>query len=108
MRLILHRRSIINNLVYDTSTAEEICTVTSCWEDEMRFTIETLYRTKRGRYFLHGEGGPLSEYGVYVGNTTTAGSWVIRPLTEDQARKFCQEVDTKKALEIWGEYYEEA
>lgn len=84
-------KKIINNKVYNTSTAVE---VGSWWNGSpstsFGFFKETLYRKKTGEYFLHGEGGARTQYAVY-----TCGMWCdgekITPLAYDAARQWAEE-----------------
>lgn len=78
-------RQVINGKVYDTETAELVHEWSNGhYAGDFHRTEETLYRTPRGAYFLHGEGGALSPYSVPVGNWRGGGS-EIRPLTEPEA-----------------------
>lgn len=94
-------RATIDALTYDTETAEEIasdsggghCNDFHRWE-------ETLYCTKKGNYFLHGTGGPLSHYseGGADGNSRSGGS-KIRPLTKEEALTWCEEHACQAAID---------
>ena len=100
-------KRIIDGKVYDTSTAEEICY--DGYSDSRDFShyCETLYRTKKGQYFIHGYGGPMSQYAESIGNNTTSGSDRLWLVDEARARDFCEKHDVEKALEIWGNEIEE-
>mgnify|MGYP000277156646 CR=1 FL=1 len=85
-------RKIINKAVYNTATSKFI----GSWEpngyDRSNFSYfaETLYRTKSGKYFVHGEGHANSRYGVWHGNT---GGWgeAIRPMSPGEAAEWAEE-----------------
>lgn len=51
---------------------------------------EDLYQTKSGKYFLHGDGGPMTTYAVHHGNSTSGGSQII-PLTVAEAQEWAEE-----------------
>jgi hypothetical protein len=93
-------KKIINRLVYDTETATELgywsngCSVT-----DFHYCNETLYRTPRGRYFVYGEGGPMTEYSVSCGNNSWSGGSDIYPLNKDAAIKWCEDRDMTDVLE---------
>jgi len=81
-------KKVINNLLYNTDTASKIGTWDNgCQLSDFEYVEETLYRKKTGEYFLHGEGGANSKYGVWHGNT---GGWgeVIRPYTPEEAQEW--------------------
>ena len=82
-------KKIINNKVYDTSTAHEIGYDGS--GDGFHRWHESLYQKRTGEYFLHGEGGPMTKYAVSLSdNSWTYGEKII-PLTPDAARKWVEE-----------------
>lgn len=62
-------RKIINGRLYDTEKAKEIATYYYNSGDFARYN-EKLYKTKKGRWFMVGEGGPLSKYHENIGNST--------------------------------------
>jgi hypothetical protein len=79
-------KSIINMKRYDTATAEEIA---EWWNGlgrtDFRFCSETLYQTKSGAWFLHGDGGCLSKYAESgEGNSTESGETII-PYSSQEA-----------------------
>ena len=69
-------RKVIQGLIYNTDTAAEVCRVPcSLARTDFGWHRTTLYRTPRGRFFVAGEGGPLSRWGEKVaGNNWVAGS----------------------------------
>jgi len=84
-------KKIINGSVYDTSTAKPLGEY--CHGHDSRdfgFWEETLYRTKAGKYFIHGWGGGNSKYGKWVGNSGGPGE-EIRPYTLDEAKQWAEE-----------------
>lgn len=85
-------KKVINNAVYDTATAHFIGGVSGGGESPRDFGYwqESLYRTKSGKYFLHGEGHGNSRYGKWTGNT---GGWgeVIRAYTLSEAMAWTAE-----------------
>lgn len=78
-------KKVIDRKVYNTETAEEI----HSWDNgiygnDFRSCSETLYKTKKGSFFLWGKGGPMSSYARHYGNTTSGGEDII-PMTADEA-----------------------
>ena len=94
-------KKIINGKKYDTDTAKEI----GYWSNgyphsDFNYCEETLYLKKTGEYFLHGEGGALTEYARNTWNGSTGGSCII-PLTEEGAKNWAMdhlECDEYEAL----------
>lgn len=79
-------KKIINGSRYDTETAKRL----GWWESgpdirDLFYCSETLYRTKSGKYFLHGEGGPGTAYG-----NSPNGEQII-PIAEDAAKAWAEE-----------------
>jgi hypothetical protein len=82
-------KKIIEGKCYNTETAIEIY---EWWNGlsirDFGHCYETLYRTKKGNYFLLGEGGAMSKYAEYIGMNEVCGSRKIIPLTKDEAIKW--------------------
>lgn len=100
-------KKIINNAVYNTDTAKRI----GEWDNktlpnDLLYCAETLYKTKAGKYFLHGEGGAMSKYAVSVGNNSWTGGEHIEPLTPQTAQEWAEERLT--AAEYAAEFDEPA
>lgn len=96
-------KRIINGRKYDTDTAKCLGT----WENgygcnDFKYVKEDLYRKKTGEFFLHGEGGAMTEYSEsYAGNT--CGSERIIPLTEDEAKEWVEnQLDADDYESIFG------
>lgn len=84
-------RFIREGKVYDTNNAIMISEYDSGHPrgDFKRFE-ETLYRTKKGAWFLVGEGGPMTHYGQPCPTGGIMGGDGIQILTEDEAREWCE------------------
>ncbi|UCE51361.1 MAG: hypothetical protein JSV31_19145 [Desulfobacterales bacterium] len=84
-------KKVINEKLYNTETAEIIF----AWENayfpsDFHYCTETLYRTKKGAWFIHGTGGPLSKYRIQVGTGSFSGSETIETLTENEAYEWLE------------------
>jgi len=100
-------KKIINGLLYDTSKAEVISKFEKSSDRIYDYWLgteyqvhhrETLYRTKKGRFFVLSSSEALGEH-----NET------IVPLTEDKAFQWLIEHDPEKAEEVFPEkHIEEA
>lgn len=84
-------KKIIEGKVYNTETAE-------CVADENRSlhnfysTSEALYRTKSGRWFLHGESSAGGQYSHWHGNSCGYGQ-DIRAMTTAQVLAWAEDAD---------------
>lgn len=81
----------MNGALYNTETAHKVGT----WDNgrygnDFDFCAERLYRTKSGKYFLHGEGGGNSKYGEWHGNSGGPGE-EIRPYSPAEAAKWAED-----------------
>lgn len=86
-------KAVIDGLRYDTATATEIGEYSNgLGGRDFRNIAETLYKTKGGRFFLSGEGGPMTKYARPCGNMTGGGEGII-PLSEIEARDWCETHD---------------
>lgn len=56
-------KKVINGKVYNTETAEEVASYSFSNSNDFRYIREKLYRTKKGNWFLYGEGGPMTKGG---------------------------------------------
>lgn len=84
-------KKIINNKVYDTSTAREIGCNSYSNPRDFHYWCETLYCKRTGEYFLHGEGGPMSRYSEQIEQNSWSGGEKIIPLSYENARKWAEE-----------------
>lgn len=102
-------KKAINGKIYNTETAESIYSWDNgCYGSDFKQCEETLYRTKKGVFFLHGSGGPLSKYAVSCGNGW-AGSSDIDTLTDDQVREWLEDKNAIAEIEnLFPGYLEEA
>ncbi len=102
-------KAIIQGRKYDTETAEHIVGYSNnlgC--GDFRHYEEDLYRTKKGNWFLAGEGGPMTKYSHTVGDATSGGSGII-PLTNQEAFEWLEAKEFYKTLErYFGDKIEEA
>lgn len=83
-------RKIIDGKVYNTETAECL----GFWSNHLsitdfRYCKESLYRTRKGRYFIYGEGGAMSCYAEQCGDMWGDGA-DIRVVSEKEAREWAE------------------
>lgn len=99
-------KKILGGKKYDTETA---CMVGNYGNGNSGFgkCYEALYCKRTGEFFLYGEGGPMSKYGVAYGDNEWGYGEEIRPLTVDEAKEWAEEhLDADKYEEIFGEVEE--
>ena len=93
-------KAIIERKRYDTETATEVARWRNSYPvNDFHHYGETLYKTKGGRYFIAGSGGPLSPYAVSVGQSGHCGGQAIRPLSQAEAIQWLEEKGRTEALE---------
>ena len=102
-------KRIIAGKRYDTETSTEIAEWSNGhFRSDFHYCAEALYKTRRGAWFIAGEGGPLSKYSERVGSMCSGGEG-LTPLTPDEARQWLERHDFVDELEeCFGEQIEEA
>ncbi len=102
-------KRIIDGKVYDTETAACVADWSNGYHGgDFKRCEEGLYRTKKGNWFLAGEGGPMSKYARPVGNMTSGGEG-LEPITADEAREWLEaRAFTKELEEYFSDMIEEA
>lgn len=95
---------VIEGKRYDTETAKFLgAAYSDLSPTDFGYWEEELYRTKSGNYFLHGVGGPMSQYAVHAGNSSSGGA-VIKPYSMAQAQRWAEDNLTADEYEsIFGE-----
>ncbi|MBW2631253.1 MAG: hypothetical protein JRC90_05745 [Deltaproteobacteria bacterium] len=101
-------KRIIDGKVYDTETAELIEEESFSNPRDFHHTFQSLYKTKKGAYFFHGGGGPMTEYAIDLGNNNTGGSSNIWIVEQEDALKWLGKVNPEKALELFPDAFEDA
>lgn len=103
-------KAVINGKRYNTETAEEVGEYQNALGyNDFRHIEESLYKTKKGAFFLAGSGGPMTKYSQAVGDMTGGGSGII-PLTKEEARTWCEnhEIDCDVIDEHFKDILEDA
>jgi hypothetical protein len=105
-------KKVIDRKVYDTETATELATWWNGYGGDgggdFKNCSETLYQSKKGSFFLHGEGGPMSSYARPCGNGLSGGS-DIKPFTKEEAIRWLERRElVYELVTIFGEDIEEA
>lgn len=84
---------IIDGVRYDTEKAFEVGSAeASCPSNDFHWWSETLYKAPRsGRFFIAGEGGPMTRWSKKIDQNSWSGGEGIRPVNADQAREWCEQ-----------------
>ena len=102
-------KKIINGARYSTETAKKMAE----WESSRSYSdfgyfSESLYRTKSGKWFLHGSGNAASPYASYDPNGNSSSGEEIIPLSEENAMKWAErKLSGEEYEEIFGEVSED-
>lgn len=92
-------KKIINKKMYNTKTAIEVA---SEWNglgaSDFRSCSEVLFVTKKGVFFLWGEGGPMSKYSTSCGDSYSGGE-DIQVLTKEAAYDWLEKNQCFDAIE---------
>lgn len=93
-------KKIINGKLYDTETAELLATNASeCGQHDFRWFEEDLYRTKKGQFFLAGEGGPMSRWSHSIDQNSWSGGSDIVLFSDEEAREWAEASLTADEIE---------
>lgn len=84
-------KKVIDGSLYNTDTARLIGEWDNRRYGSLDFCGECLYRTKSGKYFLHGEGGAMSKYARSCGSNHWSSGEMIIPMTEVAAREWSED-----------------
>lgn len=97
-------KKVIQGVLCDTSTAKYLGKASYLGVRDFAHWSEELYRTKSGKYFLYGEGGPSSRYAVTIGQNEWSGGEKIQLLSRETAMKWAEEyLDGDEYLAAFGD-----
>ena len=96
-------KKIINGKRYDTETATLLLSTDNGLEyRDFGWCEEDFYKKKTGEFFLHGQGGPMTEYATCCGNSSGSGEEIV-PLTTAEAKRWLEKkVTADEYEEIFG------
>lgn len=103
-------KKIINGKLYDTETAKEVGLRAHGGDPrDFHYFVERLYRKRTGEYFLHGEGGPMTQYARTIGQNQWSGGEKIMPLDYQAARDWAEKhLDADDYMQEFGPVSEES
>lgn len=83
-------KRVINARLFDTDEAEVIGEFSYGNSGDFHAWEESLYRTKRGAYFIAGSGGARSKYGRQISQNTWSGGDGMETLSAADALSWCE------------------
>ena len=93
-------RKVIEGKRYDTETATKIADDSYSNYGDLNYWCEEIYRTRKGNWFLVGEGGAMSKYARAIGQNEVGGGSTIIPLTKTDALAWFEDhTNDSKAFE---------
>ena len=82
---------IIGGRRYNTNTAHTVGEWDNgCFRSDFYFCAGELFRTKKGDYFLHGQGGAMSCYGEPTSDNMMGPGECITPMTHAEALSWAE------------------
>jgi hypothetical protein len=102
-------QKVVDGKLYDTESATELGEYWNNYPlDDFNYCLEKLYLTKKGAYFLYGDGGAMSKYGTVVGNMRCGGNDII-PMSHEEAFQWAQEnLEAEEVTALFADMVEEA
>lgn len=101
-------KKIINGKLYNTETAREVGWRQHSNPGDFHYVLETLYCKKTGEYFIHGEGGALTQYAETIGQNQWRGGEHIEPMNLASAKEWAEQYLSADAYEAeFGEVTED-
>lgn len=92
-------KKIIDGKMYNTETGILVAEDDNGYGcGDFQYACEELYITKKGAFFLYGEGGAMSKYSDSSGNNSR-GICKIIPLDKDEAYEWLEEYNKVDAIE---------
>jgi len=102
-------KKIINGLRYDTEKAVKIGQADHLYQSDFGWWDATLYRTPRsGRFFLAGEGGPMTRFSQRVGDMRGYGEGLF-PMSREEALEWAEQyLEVEEIEKHFGNEVEDA
>jgi hypothetical protein len=102
--MALNLSKVIDGKKYSTKTADQICWIDDNGLSKRDFGWHdtALFRTKKGNYFVAGEGGPRSRWAQHCGNESMGGEGLYT-VTEEKAREIAaKELNVEEFEKFFG------
>lgn len=97
-------KKVISGVLCDTDTAKMLGEYEHDCKSSFYWYVERLYRTKSGKYFIHGEGHAASPYARKVAQSEWAPGEAIKLLPPEAARQWAEDhLDAGEYIAAFGE-----
>ena len=97
-------KKIIKGSVFDTTTAKHLGGYSYLKPGDFSYFSENLYKTRSGKYFIHGSGGSASPYSKQVSQNEWEAGETIFAVSMERAKDWAEEnLDGDTYIEIFGE-----
>ena len=97
-------KKVVQGVLCDTTTARLVGEFQHSNRNDFHFYREELYRTKSGKYFIHGEGHAASPYARKVAQSEWAPGEAIKLLPPEAARQWAEDhLDAGEYIAAFGE-----
>lgn len=97
-------KKVVQGVLCDTDTAKMLGEYEHDCKSSFHWYVERLYRTKSGKYFLHGEGHAASPYAKKVAQSEWAPGEAIKLLPPEAARQWAEDhLDAAEYISAFGE-----
>ena len=97
-------KKVISGVLCDTDTAKMLGEYEHDCKSSFHWYMERLYRTKSGRYFIHGKGHAASPYARKVAQSEWAPGEAIKLLPPEAARQWAEDhLDAAEYISAFGE-----
>ena len=97
-------KKIIKGSVFDTTTAKHLGGYSYLKPGDFSYFSENLYKTRSGKYFIHGVGGSASPYSKQVSQNEWEAGETIFAVSMERAKDWAEEnLDGDTYIEIFGE-----
>ena len=103
-------KEVVNGVRYDTDKALYLGEVYHGEPGGLDYWEAGLYVTPRSRrFFLAGEGGPMTAWAMPIPGGGVSGSWGIIPISRQEALELAEEfLDPETVEEFFGDMIEDA
>ena len=96
-------KKIIKGSVFDTTTAKHLGGYSYLKPGDFSYFSENLYKTRSGKYFIHGVGGSASIYAEQVSQNEWEAGETIFAVSLERAKEWAEEnLDCDLYIEIFG------
>ena len=97
-------KKVLSGVLCDTDTARMLGEYEHEHKNSFHWYVERLYRTKSGKYFIHGEGHAASPYARKVAQSEWAPGEAIKLMPPEAARQWAEDhLDAGEYIAAFGE-----